>query len=70
MTRDTHPGEVRIRRLSNRRDCEVVVLRRGQQMVIRLPDYDRAVKWARMECKTYKIPTTFLEEPAATASII
>jgi len=31
-------------------------------MVVRLPDYSRAVKWAQMESKAYKLPFTFESE--------
>ena len=29
---------------------------RGQEVVLRCPSYSPAVKWARLECKSYKIP--------------
>lgn len=49
-------AEVRIRRQGGQRKCEVLVAVGGRQMVITLPDYDVALKWARMECKAYGIP--------------
>ena len=33
-----------------------MVVIRDQEMVVRCPTYFQAVKWARMECKSYKIP--------------
>jgi hypothetical protein len=36
--------------------CDVVVKVRGQLMVIRCPSYSHALKWARLECKSYNIP--------------
>ena len=42
--------------LSGFSDLHVVVAVRGREMVIRCPTYFEAVKWARMECKSYKIP--------------
>ena len=32
---------------------------RGREMILELPDYDHAVKWAQMECRSYKIPPLF-----------
>ena len=47
---------VTIRRYATSRVCDVVVSVRGQEMVIRCPNYSDALKWARLECKSYKIP--------------
>jgi hypothetical protein len=32
-------------------------------MVIRCPSYSQAVKWARLECKSYKIPEPDIDFP-------
>jgi len=40
-----------------------VVVVRGQEMVVRCPTYFQAVKWARLECKSYKIPERNTEFP-------
>jgi hypothetical protein len=50
------PPEVAIRRYPASRICDVVVVVRGQEMVLRCPSYSQAMKWARLECKSYKIP--------------
>jgi len=50
------PPKVTIRRYAASRICDVVVVVRGQEMVIRCPSYSHALKWARLECKSYKIP--------------
>jgi hypothetical protein len=50
------PPEVTIRRYPASRICDVVVVVRGQEMVLRCPSYSQAMKWARLECKSYKIP--------------
>jgi hypothetical protein len=50
------PPSVTIRRYPASPICDVVVVVRGQEMVLRCPIYFQAVKWARMECKSYKIP--------------
>jgi hypothetical protein len=47
---------ITIRRYAASRICDVVVVIRGREMVIRCPSYSHAVKWARLECKSYKIP--------------
>jgi hypothetical protein len=46
--------QVSIRRHTASQTCDVVVLVRGQEMVLRCPDYSQALKWARLECKSYK----------------
>ena len=55
-------AEVRIRRRDDTPECEVVVIVRGQQMSLKCRDYNEAVKWARIECKTYKIADGFAVE--------
>jgi hypothetical protein len=40
----------------------VIVAIRDREMVVRLPDYRQAVKWAQMESKAYKLPAMFSEE--------
>jgi hypothetical protein len=61
------PPQVFIRRHTASEFCDVVVLVRGQEMVLRCPSYSRALKWARLECKSYKIPQpdieTLISEP-------
>jgi hypothetical protein len=55
-------GEVRIRRHIDGSECDVIVSIRGHEMVVQLPNYSQAVKWAQMESKSYKLPATFSEE--------
>jgi len=57
-----HAAEVRVRRYGDIPECDVVVAFRGQEISIRCRDYDQAVKWARIECKTYKIAGGFTIE--------
>ena len=40
-----------------------MVLVRSQEMVLRCPDYPRALKWARLECKSYNIISESVIEP-------
>jgi hypothetical protein len=56
MTEKFAPPVVTIRRYAASRICDVVVVVRGQEMIIRCPSYSHALKWARLECKSYKIP--------------
>ena len=58
----THAAEVRIRRYDGRSECDVVVLVRGKQILLKCPDYSQAVKWARLECKSYQIEAGFSVE--------
>ena len=55
-------AEVRVRRYTGVPECDVLVAVRGQQMSLRFPTYNEAVKWARLECKSYKIPGEFAVE--------
>jgi hypothetical protein len=38
-----------------------VVSVRGQEIILRCPNYSQALKWARLECKSYKIPQPDIE---------
>jgi hypothetical protein len=33
----------------------------SEEMVLRCPSYSQALKWARLECKSYKIPQLDIE---------
>lgn len=54
--------EVRVRRYTVTPECDVIVFFRGQTMVLKCRDYGQAVKWAHIECKSYKIPDDFTVE--------
>jgi hypothetical protein len=53
--------QVFIRRHTASEICDVVVLVQGQEIVLRCPNYSQALKWARLECKSYKIPEPEVE---------
>jgi hypothetical protein len=55
-------AEVRVRRHGDVSECDVVVAVRGQEMSLRCRDYNEAVKWARVECRSYKIDGGFTVE--------
>ena len=55
------PPQVFIRRDPASEICDVVVLVRGQEIVLRCPNYSQALKWARLECKSYKISEPEIE---------
>jgi hypothetical protein len=55
-------AEVRVRRHPEKPECDVVVCVRGQEMSVRCRDYTQAVKWARVECKSYKVAAGFTVE--------
>ena len=63
MTEKFAPPMVTIRRYAASRVCDVVVVVRGQEMVIRCPSYRHALKWARLERKSYKIPEPITDFP-------
>jgi hypothetical protein len=64
MTEKFAPPQVFIRRYTASEICEVVVLVRSQEMVLRCPDYSQALKWARLECKSYNISEPVIEPPS------
>jgi hypothetical protein len=51
--------EIRIRQHNDSPACAVIVTARDREMIIQLPDYDKAVKWAEMECRSYRVQPTF-----------
>jgi len=55
-------AEIRVRRYNGGPECDVVIIFRGQETTIRCRDYDQAVKWARIECKSYKVADGFVVE--------
>jgi hypothetical protein len=57
-----HAAEVRVRRHNDVPECDVVVSFRGKEMSLKCRDYNQAVKWARIECKAYKIASGFTVE--------
>jgi hypothetical protein len=61
MTEQFASPHVFIRRHTASEICDVVVFVRGQEMVLRCPNYSQALKWARLECKSYKIPQPDIE---------
>jgi hypothetical protein len=42
-------ANIQIIRYSHARECEVRVTLRGREMCPSLPDYEQALKWARLE---------------------
>ena len=64
MTEKFAPPQVFVRRYTEAEICDVVVLVRSQEMVLRCPNYSQALKWARLECKSYKIPEPNTEPPS------
>ena len=55
------PPEIIIRRYPASQVCDVVVSARGREAVLRCPSYSYALKWARLECKSYKISEPRIE---------
>jgi hypothetical protein len=51
---DEEVAEVRMRRYSHTPECEVIILRRGPEFRYKCRDYDQAMKWAGVECKSYR----------------
>jgi hypothetical protein len=54
-------AKVLIRRYSDARECEVMVTLRDKEICLRCPDYDQALKWAWLECKSYGVTSIGVE---------
>jgi hypothetical protein len=50
-----------IRRHTASQVCDVVVSVRDQEIILRCPNYSQAMKWARLECKSYKLSEPEIE---------
>jgi hypothetical protein len=61
MTEKFAPAQVIIRRYPASEICDVLISVRGQQTVLRCPSYSHALKWARLECKSYNIAEPVIE---------
>jgi hypothetical protein len=57
-----HSAEICIRRYNGAPECDVIVVFRGRELSLRCRDYDQAVRWARIECKAYKVGKGFTVE--------
>jgi hypothetical protein len=68
MTGKYAPPEVKIRSYRDSPICDVVVVVHGTEMVLRCPDYRQAMRWARVERKTYKIPEPDIDVAAKAES--
>jgi hypothetical protein len=55
-------AQVMVRQYSDSPECDVVVIVHEQKMVLKCRDYNQAVNWARIECKSYKISDNFTVE--------
>jgi hypothetical protein len=64
MVRNVPIDEVTVLRYPDSPECSVVVAVRGQKIVLKCRDYNQAVKWARIECKSYRIANEFTVELA------
>src|SRR5450432_4553415 len=68
MTGNYDPPEVTIRSHQDSPICDVVVVVRGKEMVLRCRDYRQAMRWARLERKSYKIPELDIDVAAKAVS--
>jgi hypothetical protein len=68
MTGNYDPPEVTIRSYPDSPICDVVVVVRGQEMVLRCRDYRQAMRWAHLERKSYKIPEPDIDVAAKAES--
>jgi len=68
MTGKDAATEVKIRSYRDSPICDVVVGVHGTKMVLRCPDYRQAMRWARLEHKSYKIPEPDIEVVAKAES--
>ena len=57
-----HSAEICIRRYNGAPECDVIVVFRGRELSLRCRDFDQAVRWARIECKSYKVAKGFIDQ--------
>jgi hypothetical protein len=57
-----HRAEICIRQYADAPECDVIVVFRGRELSLRCSDYEEAVKWAQIECKSYKVAQGFTVE--------
>ena len=62
---DEDLAEVRMRRYDDTPEWEVVVMRRGAKISYKCRDYDQAMKWAKVECKSYRSSKITVERQAS-----
>jgi hypothetical protein len=55
MEKSAPRGKVWIRQHSDGSKCDVIVSFGADEMILQLPDYSAAVKWAQMEAKSRRI---------------
>jgi hypothetical protein len=54
-------AEVRIRCYSHIPECEIRVAVHGREMCMKCRDYNEALKWARLECRSYGVAGITIE---------
>lgn len=57
-----HSAEIRILQYTGAPECDVVVVHRGREISLKFCNFDQAARWARIECKTYKVANGFTVE--------
>jgi hypothetical protein len=62
---DEELAEVRMRRYNGTPEWEVVIVRRGAKMSYKCRNYDLAMKWARVECRSYRSSRITVEREAS-----
>jgi hypothetical protein len=60
--------EIRVRQRDDRAAWAVIISSRGREAIIELSDYDKAMKWAEMECRSYKVLPAFSVEADVTST--
>ena len=51
---DEEIAEVRLQHYKHTSEWHVIIMRRAAEIRYKCRDYDQAMKWARMECKSYR----------------
>jgi hypothetical protein len=51
---DDEVAEVRLRRYNQTSEWQVIVVRGAAEIRYKCRDYDQAMKWARLECRSYR----------------
>ena len=63
-------AQVRIRCYSDIAECEIRVAVRGKEMCMKCRDYNQALKWARLESRSYGVASVTVERVRKAEEVV
>ena len=55
-------AEIRMRRYNRTSEWEVIIVRGGSEISYKCRDYEQAMKWAQVECRSYRSSHIMVEQ--------